>query len=98
MNEDIEGLHILQVDYKNAFNLADREAAFREIVEHFPELAHLVANCYGIAASLVFGDKVILSTRGFHQRDPLAMLLFALILIPPTIGHKDQGGGPIPGY
>ena len=60
--------------------MADREAAYKEVLRLFPELAHWVASCYGVAAQLIFGDTVILSTRGFHQGDPLAALLFSLVL------------------
>ena len=38
-------LVIAQVDYVNAFNLADRATAYREVQEHFPELSAFVANC-----------------------------------------------------
>ena len=49
---------------------------------YFPELACWVASTYGIAAHLVFGDVTILSSCGFHQGDPLGVLLFSLVLQP----------------
>ena len=39
-----------------------------------------VLTCYGHQAVLMFGNTVILSQTGFHQGDPLASLLFSLVL------------------
>ena len=65
LNRQDDELVVAQVDFLNTFNLADRALAFKEVQEHFPELSHLVANCYGVAAKLMFGETVIPSTRGF---------------------------------
>ena len=89
MSMDSEDLNIVQVDLINAFNMADRKKGFEEILENFPELAHWIATCYGVAANLVFGDKVIKSMLGFHQGDPLAVLLFALVLHPVILQIKE---------
>ena len=77
LEEKDDKLTILQVDYKNAFNYADRASTFLEVKEHFPELSLLVANCYGVAAQLVFGDTIIFSSRGWHQGDVLASLIYS---------------------
>ena len=82
LHQETDGHHMLQVDFINAFNLASRQAAYEEVKKSFPELAHWVASCYGVAAQLVYGDVIITSTRGFHQGDPLATLLFSLVLHP----------------
>ena len=60
------------------------------IKEHFPELAHWVASCYGVGAQLVFGNTKIQSTRGWHQGDPLAILLFSLVLHPLATKIKNE--------
>ena len=41
---------------------------------------HLIANCYSVEAKLIFDDKIILSTREFHQGEALANILFCLLL------------------
>ena len=73
-------LWCLRVDLINAFNLADREAALAEVATAFPEILAWVSTCYGQASNLLFGETSISSERGFHQGDPLAALLFALVL------------------
>ena len=82
LEEDDEDKMLLQIDLINAFNVVDRQAAFKEVEEHFPEILKWVLTCYGQQARLMFGDIVILSQAGFHQGDPLASLLFSLTLQP----------------
>lgn len=41
-----------------------------------------VTTCYGQPSHLLFGANSILSKLGFHQGDPLAALLFSLVLQP----------------
>ena len=45
---------------------------------------------YGSQAELIFGDVIILSCQGFHQGDPLACLLFALVLHPIVRRIADE--------
>ena len=73
---------ILQLDLVNAFNLCDRDSAFKVVEEFFPDILKWVLTCYGTNAVLVFGNTIIMSECGFHQGDPLASLLFALTLQP----------------
>ena len=75
-------LWVLQCDFINAFNLADRGVALAEVCDKFPELLAWVTTCYGQPSHLLFGSESISSQRGFHQGDPLASLLFSLILQP----------------
>ena len=49
-----------------------------------------MASCYGITAQLVYGDVLIESTRGFHQGDPLATLLFSLVLHPLIVKIQEE--------
>ena len=71
---------VLQVDLVNAFNMGDRAAMFKEVGKLFPECMSWVMTCYGVEGELVFGDSVIKSAVGVHQGDPLASLLFSLLL------------------
>ena len=87
---EIDEKWLLQLDLVNAFNLADRNSVFKEVREHFPELARWVESSYGFEAYLVFGSKVVDSTTGMHQGDPLAGLLFAINFHPVALKVKDQ--------
>ena len=80
--DDDDDLMILSLDLINAFNLVDREKAFKEVEEFFPEILSWVLTCYKHQAVLNFGNTVILSETGFHQGDPLASLLFSVALQP----------------
>ena len=77
--------YILQVDLINAFNQADRGVALQEVAEHFPEILPWVTTCYGTPSHLLFGELHILSDTGFHQGDPLATLLFAVVMHPVVL-------------
>ena len=52
---------VLQVDFQNAFNSANRATTYNELLIHFPELAYWVGTCYGIEAVLNFGNSTILA-------------------------------------
>ena len=82
LQEGDDSLGVLQIDLINAYNMCDRDSAFREVEQHFPDIIKWVMTSYGSEAELVFGDKIIFSRAGFHQGDPLAGLLFALVLHP----------------
>ena len=88
--EGDEDLLILRVDLINAFNQVDRDTAFKEVEDHFPEMLSWVLTCYKHQSVLYFGSDVILSMAGWHQGDPLASLLFSLALYPiiKIIAHR----------
>ena len=73
---------VLQGDLINAFNVADRGTALSEVADKFPEALAWVSTTYGAPSHLMFGDTHISSETGFHQGDPLASLLFSLVLQP----------------
>ena len=52
---------ILQADFKNAFNLADRDATFLEVEERFPECLSWVLSSYQSPSLLQYGDSTIKS-------------------------------------
>ena len=89
LDQNDENTFLMNIDFINAFNLVDRKAAVKEIKSHIPELAHWVASCYMIEAFLVYGETTILNSRGFHQGEPLASLLFSLVLQSLIVRLRD---------
>ena len=81
MEEDKDAF-LMQLDLVNAYNQVDRDHAFKEVEEHFPEMLKWVMTCYKNQAQLIFGTSTIISWAGFHQGDPLASLLFSLCVHP----------------
>ena len=75
-----ENYAVLQIDFKNAFNLVSRQCIFDTVVTTFPELAKFVEYTYGSFGTLVIGDSTLKSATGVQQGDPLAPLLFSLVL------------------
>ena len=80
----------MRADLVNAFNLADRAEALQQVHQHFPELLPWVTTSYSQPSHLIFGNTSILSCCGFHQGDPLASLLFSLVLHPIVLMIKQQ--------
>ncbi|GJY97152.1 putative reverse transcriptase domain-containing protein [Tanacetum coccineum] len=83
-SDDI-GLSMLLVDFKNAFNLVDREAMLQEVRIRCPAISRWVEFCYSKPARLYYGEHTLWSHQGVQQGDPLGPLLFALVL------HLDDG-------
>ena len=81
---------VMRADLVNAFNLADRAEALQQVHQHFPELLPWVTTSYSQPSHLIFGNTSILSCCGFHQGDPLASLLFSLVLHPIVLMIKQQ--------
>ena len=73
-------LWCLQADFINAFNLVDRREVLSEVLDKVPEILAWVATCYGQPSHLLFGPHSLSSQNGVHQGDPLASLLFSLVL------------------
>ena len=72
---------VLQVDLVNAYNVVDRGEVLERVANLFPECLAWAATCYGTSSWLKFGDYLIESATGLHQGDPLAGLLFCLVLM-----------------
>ena len=72
----------LQVDFRNAFNLASRDALLREAAARTPSVYNYLRFAYGAPAPLFVGDSQLLSTGGTHQGCPLGPLGFSLALQP----------------
>jgi hypothetical protein len=80
---------VLQLDFTNSFNSVEREAVFREVRTHFPELAAWVETCYRTQSHLNFGSSTILSCCGLHQGDPPRIpALFPRPPVPSTHSQK----------
>ena len=53
-----------------------------EVARYFPECLSWAKSCYGAPSWLKFGEASIVSATGLHQGDPIAGLLFCLVLKP----------------
>ena len=86
-------LFCLQVDFQNAFNLVSREVGLEEVARLFPEILAWTSTCYGQSSHLLFGTTSISSECGWQQGDPLASLLFSLVLHPLLNNIRERVPG-----
>jgi hypothetical protein len=73
---------VLQVDLSNAFNTVDRAAAISALSKDAPELSAWCRFNYGIPAHLHCGDRLLASTQGTQQGDPMGPAMFASAIQP----------------
>ena len=73
---------VLLVDTSNAFNSLNRTTTLHNILHLCPAFASLAINCYRHPSSLFASGTSLLSEEGTTQGDPLAMPLYALVIIP----------------
>ena len=91
--EEHEDAFLMQLDLVNAYNQVDRDQAFKEVEEHFPEMLKWVMTCYRNQVQLIFGNTIIISWAGFHQGDTLVGLLFSLCVHPIIKRINEFGPG-----
>ncbi|GJR71342.1 hypothetical protein Tco_0083707 [Tanacetum coccineum] len=64
------GLLMLLVDFKNAFNLVDREVMLREVHLRYPAISRWVEFCYSNLARLYYGEHTLcLSLHAWYLED-----------------------------
>ena len=87
--EETEAVMLL-VDASNAFNSINRKAFLHNVRIICPSIATFTINCYSSPSRLfVVGGTEISSTEGTIQGDPIAMLIYAIAVIP-LILHAVQ--------
>lgn len=83
---------VVKLDFRNAFNLVNREAVLRAVRERFPALARWATWCYSAPSQLQFGHTILQVATGVQQGDPLGPLLFAAAVQPLALELK---AGPL---
>jgi hypothetical protein len=71
---------ILQVDLKNAFNNAHRQAMLQAAISKAPCLFNYLKLAYGQPAPLFCGSTTLSSEQGTHQGCPMGPVGFSLVL------------------
>jgi len=85
---------LLKIDFRNAFNLIDRDVFVKAACEMFPGLSQWTQWCYGNPSLLLFDhEHVFYSLCGVQQGDPLGPLYFCCGLA--ALVTKIQQLGPV---
>jgi len=71
---------ILEIDFKNTFNMIHRERILSTIAGSFQQGYPYVFQAYGSPSCLAYGENCIFSQRGVQQGDRLGPLLFSIII------------------
>ena len=71
---------LLKLDFRNAFNSIRRDKMLEALRRLAPCLISFVYFAYSSPSSLFWGDKIIKSSEGVQQGDPLGPLLFCLTI------------------
>jgi hypothetical protein len=70
-------LALLKIDFKNAFNLLERDAFVRAVSVRFPALERWTRWCYESSPLLIYDHaRLFFSECGVQQGDPLGPLYF----------------------
>ena len=70
----------LKLDFRNAFNSIRRDRMLEAVHHLAPSIYSFVHSVYSSSSSLFWSDKIILSSEGVQQGDPLGPLLFCLTI------------------
>ena len=68
----------MKLDFKNAFNSVRRDKMLTAVRDLVPMLFPFIHSVYSSPSLLFWGDKIIQSSEGVQQGDPLGSLLFCL--------------------
>jgi len=71
---------ILKLDFKNAFNSIHRDKVLAAVLEHAHSLYPFLHSVYSSPSSLFWGDRILQSSEGVQQGDPLGPLMFCLCI------------------
>ena len=76
------GKGLLKIDFKNAFNLVDRQAFMSEADRLFPAMSRWTHWCYDKPTILMYEkSSILMSSCGTQQGDPLGPLYFCCPLL-----------------
>lgn len=73
---------ILLVNASITFNSLDRHLALHNIYLLCPSVATILINCYRVDVLLFIDGDILFSSEGTTQGDPLAMIMYAVGVIP----------------
>jgi hypothetical protein len=85
-NEDIA---IIKLDISNAFNSIFRSTVVPALGSISPASTNYLLNCYQKPSYLIYGDRIVESTRGVQQGDPIGMDAFCAG-IHPVVKHLNK--------
>ena len=71
---------LLKLDFRNAFNSIRRDKTLEAVQRLAPSIYPFVHSVYSSPSSLFWRDKIIQSSEGVQQGDPLGPLLFCLTI------------------
>ena len=71
---------MVKLDFQNAFNSVRRDRMLEAVKSLCPPIYTFVHSAYATQTDLHWGEKIISSTEGVQQGDPMGPLLFCLLL------------------
>ena len=81
---------LLKLDFRNAFNCIHGDKMLKAVEELVPDLLPFVHSVYCKPSSLFLGDKILQSSEGVQQGDPLGPLLFCLTIHHLTLQLSSE--------
>ena len=84
----------VKLDFRNAFNSVRRDHMLRSVLSVCPAIFPLVFSAYS-ASFLFWEDRILLSSEGVQQGDPLGPLLFCITLHHFLVPLRSSSVSPI---